>query len=174
MIVRPATLSDVEGIARAHVQSWRESYRELIPQAALDALSVERRSAQWRHTLGNPDRTTFVAEVEGALCGFASGGGILWSGLSTGSEVSALYLLDTAKRRGVGRAGLAAAKPLPNTTTCSTPKRAPRTHIPSIIATIISSRCRRKRRVRTLCHPVRGLATCIHPPRDVKNTTVRL
>ena len=104
MILRPATLSDVEGIACVHVQAWRESYRELIPQATLDALSVEKRAAQWRHTLCNPDRSTFVAEVAGTLCGFASGGGILWSGLSTGSEVSALYLLDSAKRRGVGRA----------------------------------------------------------------------
>jgi GNAT superfamily N-acetyltransferase len=96
--------SDADGIACVHVQAWRESYRELIPQATLDALSVEKRAAQWRHTLGNPDRSTFVAEVDGTVCGFASGGGILWSGLSTGSEVSALYLLDTAKRRGVGRA----------------------------------------------------------------------
>jgi GNAT superfamily N-acetyltransferase len=103
LIVRPAALGDVEGIARVHVQAWRESYRELIPQAKLDALSVEKRAAQWRHTLGNPDRTTFVAEDDGGVCGFASGGGILWSGLSTGSEVSALYLLDANKRRGVGR-----------------------------------------------------------------------
>ena len=84
------------------MQAWRESYRELIPQATLDALSVEKRAAQWRHTLGNPDRTTFVAEDGSAVCGFVSGGGILWSGLSTGSEVSALYLLDAVKRRGVG------------------------------------------------------------------------
>ena len=104
MNVRPATPSDADGIARAHVQAWRESYRELIPQATLDALSVEKRTAQWRHTLGNPDRTTFVAEIEGAVCGFVSGGGILWSGLSTGSEISALYLLDAVKRRGIGRA----------------------------------------------------------------------
>ena len=104
MIVRPATSCDVDGIARVHVQTWRESYRELIPQAALDALSVEKRAAQWRHTLGKPDRSTFVAEIDGAVCGFVSGGGILWSGLSTGSEVSALYLLDAAKRRGIGRA----------------------------------------------------------------------
>jgi ribosomal protein S18 acetylase RimI-like enzyme len=104
LIVRPATLSDVDGIACVHVQAWRESYRELIPQATLDALSVEKRAAQWRHALGNPDRTTFVAEDDDAVCGFVSGGGILWSRLSTGSEVSALYLLDTAKRRGVGRA----------------------------------------------------------------------
>ena len=85
MIVRPATLSDVDGIARVHVQAWRESYRELIPQATLDALSAEKRAAQWRHTLGNPDRTTFVADDNGAVRGFASGGGILWSRLSTGS-----------------------------------------------------------------------------------------
>ncbi len=104
MILRPATLCDVDGIACVHVQAWRESYGELIPQAALDALSIEKRAAQWRHTLGNPDRSTFVAEAGGTVCGFASGGGILWSRLSTGSEVSALYLLDTVKRRGVGRA----------------------------------------------------------------------
>jgi len=104
LIIRPATLSDADGIACVHVQAWRESYRELIPQAALDALAVEKRAAQWRHTLGNPDRTTFVAEHDDAVCGFVSGGGILWSGLPTGSEVSALYLLDAAKRRGVGRA----------------------------------------------------------------------
>jgi ribosomal protein S18 acetylase RimI-like enzyme len=104
LIVRPATLSDVDGIARAHVQAWRESYRQLIPQATLDAISVEKRAAQWRHTLGNPDRLTFIAEDDGVVCGFVSGGGILWSRLSTGSEVSALYLLDAVKRRGVGRA----------------------------------------------------------------------
>jgi len=45
-----------------------------------------------------------VAEDNGTVCGFVSGGGILWSGLSTGSEVSVLYLLDAVKRRGVGRA----------------------------------------------------------------------
>jgi len=54
------------------VQAWRESYRELIPRATLDALSAERRAAQWRHTLGNPDRTTFAAEVDGTVCGCAA------------------------------------------------------------------------------------------------------
>jgi ribosomal protein S18 acetylase RimI-like enzyme len=104
LIVRSATLSDVDGIACVHVQASRESYRELIPQATLDAFPIEKRAAQWRDTLGDPDRTTFVAEDNGTVCGFVSGGGILWSGLSTGSEVSVLYLLDAVKRRGVGRA----------------------------------------------------------------------
>jgi ribosomal protein S18 acetylase RimI-like enzyme len=106
LIIRPAGLADVDGVARVHVQAWRESYGELVPPAALDARSVEQRAAQWRSTLGDPDRPTFVcvAENDGAVCGFGSGGKILWTGLSTDSEVSSLYLLAAIKRRGVGRA----------------------------------------------------------------------
>jgi len=104
LIVRRATVADVEAIARVHVQAWQESYLGLLPQAAIDERPVETRIKQWHNTLANLDRPTFVADENGAVSGFVSGGPILWSGLSTGSEVSALYLLDMAKRRGVGRA----------------------------------------------------------------------
>ena len=61
--------------------------------------------SQWRGTLAETDRLTFVyvAEQDGAICGFGSAGTIRWTGLLTGSEVSALYLLDAVKRRGIGR-----------------------------------------------------------------------
>jgi len=103
--IRKATLADVEGIARVHVQAWRESYRDLMPQAALDGLSVERRAAQWRGTLGDPNSSAcvYVAVQDGAVCGFGSGGKTRWTGLATDGEISALYLLDAIKRRGVGR-----------------------------------------------------------------------
>jgi L-amino acid N-acyltransferase YncA len=104
LIVRPAAVADVEAIARVHVQAWQESYRGLLPQAAIDERPVETRVKQWYNTLVSLDRPTFVADENGAVCGFVSGGSVLWSGLSTGSEVSALYLLDVVKRRGVGRA----------------------------------------------------------------------
>lgn len=103
MIVRRATPADAEAIARVHVQAWQESYRDLVPQAAIDARTVETRIAQWQNTFGRLDRSTFVAEQNGTVCGFISGGGILWSGLPTSCEVSALYLLDVVKRRGAGR-----------------------------------------------------------------------
>src|SRR5262249_50216939 len=45
----------------------------------------------------------FVAEQDGIVRGFVSGGSILWSGLATDGEVSALYLRESIKRRGVGR-----------------------------------------------------------------------
>jgi ribosomal protein S18 acetylase RimI-like enzyme len=103
-MIRRATPADVDGIARVHVQAWRESYSELMPQAAIDARSLETRIGQWRGMLA-PDNPTFVyvAEQDGGICGFGSAGKIRWTGLSTDSEVSALYLLDAAKRRGIGR-----------------------------------------------------------------------
>jgi ribosomal protein S18 acetylase RimI-like enzyme len=104
LIIRRATPDDTEAIARVHVQSWQESYRHLLPQAEIEARPVATRISQWRNTLANLQRPTFVAEQNGAICGFVSGGKIAWSGLSTDSEVSALYLLDAIKRRGAGRA----------------------------------------------------------------------
>ncbi len=104
-MIRRAVPADFAGIARVHVQAWRESYPELLPWAAIEARSVEARVKQWRSTLAETDRLTFVyvTEQDGAICGFGSAGTIRWTGLSTGSEVSALYLLDAVKRRGIGR-----------------------------------------------------------------------
>jgi len=70
----------------------------IVHHVGASSLSVDKRAEQWRHTLGNPDRPTFVSVAgDGTICGFVSGGKILWSGLSTSSEVSALYLLDAVK-----------------------------------------------------------------------------
>jgi ribosomal protein S18 acetylase RimI-like enzyme len=101
--IRPATLADVEGIARVHVQAWRESYAALVPPEAFEQHSIETRIAQWNATLSDPERSTLVYESNGATAGFISGGPIKWTGLSTDSEVASLYLLDAVKRQGIGR-----------------------------------------------------------------------
>ncbi|MGB9368295.1 MAG: GNAT family N-acetyltransferase [Xanthobacteraceae bacterium] len=103
-LIRAATLADVDGIARVHVQAWGESYTGLVPPEAFEQHSMETRVAQWRVTLSDPDRSTLVYESDGAVAGFISGGPVKWTGLSTSSEVASLYLLDAVKRRGVGRA----------------------------------------------------------------------
>lgn len=102
MIVRAATPADLDGIARVHVEAWRESYEGLVPPEAFQQHSLELRIKQWDATLSNPDRSTLVYEKEGAVAGFISGGPVKWTGLSTSSEVASLYLLDSIKRRGIG------------------------------------------------------------------------
>lgn len=102
MIIRPAVPADVDAIARVHVQAWEESYRGLVPDAAFDDYSVEKRATQWRGTLGNSDVLVGVAERDGTICGFGSAGRPR-TGLSTVGEIYSFYLIDAVKRRGVGR-----------------------------------------------------------------------
>ena len=49
--VRDATVDDAHAIAEVHVASWRWAYRGQVPEAILDALSVEDREAMWRRSL---------------------------------------------------------------------------------------------------------------------------
>ena len=51
MLVRASTVSDARRIAYIHVETWRAAYRGQMPDAVLDALDVERRTANASHKL---------------------------------------------------------------------------------------------------------------------------
>jgi len=109
ILVRGAVEADVEGIARVHVQAWRESYKDFLSPEALAGLSVEERMRMWQGAFARPDQRarTLVAETgAGEIVGFASGGPIRSETaelLGTEAEIFAIYLLDRAKRQGIGR-----------------------------------------------------------------------
>ena len=71
MITRRAEISDARQLAEVHVRSMRATYPGLVPQSALDDLSVEDRAARKRQHLTEGKAQTFVAEVEGEVTGFA-------------------------------------------------------------------------------------------------------
>lgn len=103
---RAATLDDAEAIARVHVAGWLESYRGLLPDAMLDALSVEQRAELWRRLLGTAGDAPLVrvaCDQQGEVVAFGSAGPARDPLLGTEGEVMALYALDRVKRRGVGR-----------------------------------------------------------------------
>lgn len=101
--IRAATTADVQSIARVHVQAWQESYRGLVPDAMLEALSVDRNARMWTQILA--DRTVVhVVEEEADVVGFGSAGGARSPALGASGEITALYLLDRIKGRGIGRA----------------------------------------------------------------------
>ena len=73
MKVRVANLSDANGIALVHVDSWRTTYRNILPEEFLMNLSYKRREQLWETNI--PKNNVFVAENdEGKIIGFASGG----------------------------------------------------------------------------------------------------
>jgi ribosomal protein S18 acetylase RimI-like enzyme len=107
--VEPAMETDVEAIARVHVQGWRESYKDLLSPASLAGLSVEERARMWRSTFTEPNPRALLLigrAANGEIVGFASGGPTR-SGdselLDTAAEIYAIYLLDKVKRQGLGR-----------------------------------------------------------------------
>lgn len=104
-MIREATPADAGAVARVHVAAWHETYPGMLPQSVLDAVTHEEREAQWSASLARGGSCLFVAEADGTPAGFAAGGpnrdpayaeypGELW----------AIYLLQRAQRRGLGRA----------------------------------------------------------------------
>ena len=110
ILIREAVENDVEGIARVHVQGWRESYKDFLSPEALAGLSVDERMQMWQGSFRqpNPQARLLVAETdEGEIVGFARGAPVRRGEgsdrLDAEAEIAAIYLLDEVKRRGIGR-----------------------------------------------------------------------
>lgn len=104
--IRPATPADATAIATVHVSAWRTAYQGIIPQAALDALSVARRALAWDRQLRDPASRefAFVAEAGGELVGFAAGGPPRHPERGEDGELYAIYLLAEWRGAGLGAA----------------------------------------------------------------------
>ena len=95
-----------------HAETWRTSYRGLVPDALLDGLADDRWENGWRRGFESmdPTRVVHVAEIGGRIAGFA-GGGRARPGAPPGyvGEVYALYVRPGYQRQGIGRILLNAA-----------------------------------------------------------------
>lgn len=104
LIVRPAETDDAPAIAKVHVEAWQSTYRGIIPQDYLDSLTVQQRTISWIRILERgSDLVTMVSEDhEGRIVGFASAGPNRKSDVRFLGEISSLYVLPRAQRRGHG------------------------------------------------------------------------
>jgi len=62
-VIFPAGPADAEALARAHVTSWRETYRGLLPDAYLARMSEPAHARRFAHLLlkPGPDDVTLAA-----------------------------------------------------------------------------------------------------------------
>lgn len=105
--IRAARLEDVPGIAHVHVETWKTTYRGIVPDRILDNLKAENRAAQWNRVLSNPESAEFVyVAVDDAdtVVGFLSGGPERENTAGYDGELYAIYVLQTAQGAGIGRA----------------------------------------------------------------------
>ena len=108
MLLRPATAADALAIETIRVRGWRTAYRHVLPADALDGMPID--GGRWRGRLESPPAgwSTFVAEGDGAVLGFAAVGpsrdepGI--------GELYAIYVEPDEWSTGAGRALLRRAE----------------------------------------------------------------
>lgn len=110
--VRTAKREDALGMAVVRVDTWRATYKGMVADSYLQALSAEGLAEHWRHTFwGKADRGLglFVAEDEGSnIVGIAiCGPGQEWDPVYKG-EIYVLYVLPAYQSQGIGKALVAA------------------------------------------------------------------
>ena len=91
VLIRPARPDEALGVAQVHILADRETYEPLFG-AHFEAVDVDRSQLRWDTALSAGD-VLLVAEAAGRVVGFAH---------ATPTWMSALYLLSTHLRRGIG------------------------------------------------------------------------
>lgn len=120
--IRAGVVDDAEAITRVHKRAWEPTYRGIVPDALIDAVTSRDGAPRWRERLVDSEQDTFVVEVSASeerelglslaaprLVGFVSGGhmGQLADDRPLPEDcalVHTLYLWPGLGRRGLGRA----------------------------------------------------------------------
>lgn len=111
MLVRDAVLGDEAGIARVHIDSWRETYGHLFDERFFGEAMLERRLSFWRDYLQlspRPGRMAVAVNGEQML-GFANAGDSVGEDAEHGHPVVrpltlfSIYLREVEHGTGVGQ-----------------------------------------------------------------------
>ena len=108
LIVRTATKEDAASIARVRIDTWRAAYAGLMAQEILDAMDAEReavrRAERWDEMHGDPRGCELIAELDGAVAGWAAIGASIDDDRPRDGQVYAIYARPEHWSRGVGHA----------------------------------------------------------------------
>jgi ribosomal protein S18 acetylase RimI-like enzyme len=102
MAVRRATVDDAEAIERIRIETWRATYRGLLPDGLIDGLRVNTERRRERLRAQPADEFCFVAEEADRVAGFAVGGPERTGDHDYRGEVYAIYVLPADQRKGHG------------------------------------------------------------------------
>lgn len=105
MQIRRAQAEDARGIAKVHVDSWRTTYRGIVPSSFLDKLSYDQRTALWERNIADRESYIVVAEdEESGIVGFGTAAKRSSNQVERSSNLTSIYLLDKFQGQGIGKA----------------------------------------------------------------------
>lgn len=109
--IRTATTFDAEKIASVNVTAWHETYTDILPPATLAGVTLAARTERWKNILDSFDdvnrHVTFLAETKNVAIGYVSIGNQRDKFLMDqkfSAEVTSIYVVAKAHRKGLGRA----------------------------------------------------------------------
>ncbi|WP_025784438.1 GNAT family N-acetyltransferase [Sporosarcina sp. D27] len=104
MNIRRASLSDAEAIANVHVDSWKSTYKSIIPYEFLQTLSYDQRTDLWIRNISKEENYIFVAENnQREIIGFVDCGKREGNHVENSGDLTSIYLLEEYQRKGVGK-----------------------------------------------------------------------
>ncbi|PEJ53120.1 GNAT family N-acetyltransferase [Bacillus sp. AFS002410] len=104
MKIRKANLNDAEGIAKVHVDSWRTTYRNILPDHFLQSLSYDQRTDIWKTNFSHKNNYIYVAENnEGEIIGFGTCGKREKNKVEHSGDLTSIYLLEEYQGTGTGK-----------------------------------------------------------------------
>ena len=104
--IRTATFRDATGIARVHVETWRDTYAGVVPDHVLLGMSRRHQAALWSEALGGHRSRQKVLVAEDGVAGvvgFGSCGPANRVDLPYEGEVYTLYVLPDYQGKGIGK-----------------------------------------------------------------------
>ncbi len=101
--VRRATSGDADAIARVKVDTWRTTYRGMVPDSYLERMSYAAHAEDWMRIAVDSANFVYVAEDEaGQVVGFVAGGPRWNCPERYAAELYALYIRAEHQGRGMG------------------------------------------------------------------------
>lgn len=104
--IREANITDVQAIAKVHVDAWNSTYKNIVPEEYLKSKTCKGQEEKWLKRIFENDATDeflYVAVTEnddiiGFACGSAQNDDIKFKG-----TIAAIYVLKDFQRKGVGK-----------------------------------------------------------------------
>jgi L-amino acid N-acyltransferase YncA len=104
MELRPATPADLDAVVAVFLACWRETYRGVLPDATIDAMSDDRARTLWERVLNSDEGEVLVAENAATVLGVTR---LAVSGAH--GVVHSLYVSPRSQGSGLGSQLLRAA-----------------------------------------------------------------
>ncbi|MBN2857717.1 MAG: GNAT family N-acetyltransferase [Candidatus Delongbacteria bacterium] len=107
--IKTASPDDIHKIARVHVDCWRTTYKDIVPDEKLQSMSYEKSAERWKvFFTGTEDKisTILLLDRNEEFVGFCAGGRIRKMSERTAGydgEIKAIYILKEHQRMGLGK-----------------------------------------------------------------------